>query len=215
MEAEVQAICVGQPAPFKDGELSAIGKRPLDATAEIRALGIVGDKQADTKHHGGPDMAVHQYPLDHYDWWAQRLNGHELLAHQPAFGENLVVAGMTETDIHIGDRFRLGSALLEVSQPRQPCWKIEHRFQRKGMVKAIIQNHRCGWYYRVIEEGEAQAGDTLQRIATGHTDWSVARVFAKLFDPKDKAGTEELREMASLDQLTASWRKNIAEKLGD
>lgn len=213
MKAQIQALCIGQPQPFNGAELSAIGKSPVKGLVEILEFGLVGDMQADTKNHGGPDMAVHQYPLDHYPWWNDRLGGHELLNETPAFGENIVAAGLTEQDVHIGDRFRLGSVLLEVSQPRQPCWKIEHRFQRKGMVKAIIQNHNCGWYYRVIETGSAQAGDQLEWVETGHEDWSVARLFAKLYDPAAKASVEELREIAALDKLCALWRRKVAEAL--
>ena len=214
MRAEISALCIGQPQPFNGVELSAIGKYPVQGPVAIRDIGLEGDMVADTKHHGGPDMAVHQYPLDHYGWWNDRLGGHELLTAAPAFGENIVAQGITEQDVHIGDRFRLGSALLEISQPRQPCWKIEHRFQRKGMVKAIIQNHTCGWYYRVIEEGAAEAGDELERIETGHTDWSVARLFAKLYDPKHKANLDELREIAELEKLCALWRTKVREALG-
>jgi MOSC domain-containing protein YiiM len=211
MKATLGAICVGQPRPFNGAELSAFGKYPLPGIATITKFGVEGDMQADTEKHGGPDMAVHQYPLDHYAWWAERLDGHKLLATRPAFGENLVVLGMTEAHVHIGDQFRLGSTLLEVSQPRQPCWKIEHRFQRKAMVKAIIQNHNCGWYYRVVEEGSARAGDVLERTQIGHEDWSVGKLFAKLYDPKHKASLDELRAIAGLDKLCDLWRSKVQE----
>ncbi len=210
MKTEVRAICVGQPRPFNGAEMSAIGKAPVAGPVEIRSFGIVGDIQADTKNHGGPEMAVHLYPNDHYGWWQDRLEGHDLLADAPAFGENLVTEGLREEDVHIGDRFRFGSALLEISQPRQPCWKIEHRFQRKGMVKAILQSHRCGWYFRVIEEGEAQAGDMLERVELGNTRWSVARVFAKMLDPKTKASSQDYAEIAALEALCERWRGKAA-----
>ncbi len=156
-------------------------------------------------------MAVHHYPRGHYAWWDAHLGGHALLNAPPAFGENLVVTGMTEADVHIGDQFRLGSAVLEISQPRQPCWKIEHRFDRKAMVASIIKQHNCGWYYRVIEEGEAQAGDMLERAALGHKDWSVERLFAKLYDPAHKANIDELREIAGLEKLCTLWRTKVSE----
>lgn len=211
MKARLDAMCVGQSQTFRDMEKSAFVKRPVKASVQIRALGIQGDEQADTINHGGVDMAVHHYPHDHYAWWYEHLGGHELLACAPAFGENLVVSGMTEKDVHIGDQFRLGSALLEISQPRQPCWKIEHRFDRKGMVKSIMKQHNCGWYYRVLEEGEAQAGDVLERTATGHTDWSVARLFAKLYDKSHQANLDEMREIASLEKLCTLWRTRVQE----
>ena len=143
------------------------------------------------------DMAVHHYPRDHYAEWDAWLGGHDLLSRPAAFGENIVAEGLTEDAVHIGDRFRLGSALLEISQPRKPCWKIEHHFGRKGMVARIVKQHNCGWYYRVIEEGAAQAGDTLERVEKGHVQWSVAHVFAKFYDPAHKDGHHPVHSILS------------------
>ncbi|MBX7531801.1 MOSC domain-containing protein [Qipengyuania sp. 1XM1-15A] len=213
MSVTVKAICTGLPQPFNGAELSAIAKQPVDGPVVIRTFGIEGDTVADTKHHGGPDMAVHHYPHDHYADWDAWLGGHDLLAGPAAFGENLVMDGFIETGVLIGDRFRFGSALLEISQPRQPCWKIEHRFGRKGMVKRIVKQHNCGWYYRVLEEGEAQAGDTFEKVESGHDGWSVARLFAKLYDPADKPSAAELEEIAALDRLCEPWRDKARKAL--
>ncbi len=213
MSVEVEAICTGLPKPFNGAELSAIDKRPVTGAVTIRSFGIEGDMVADTKHHGGIEMAVHHYPHDHYAGWDEWLGGHPLLAGPAAFGENLMASGLTEDTVHIGDRFRLGSALLEISQPRPPCWKIEHRFERKGMVARILKQHNCGWYYRVAEEGTAQAGDRLERVETGHEDWSVARTFAALYDPSTKPARTELQEIAELDRLCAPWREKAAKAL--
>tara|TARA_R110002072_G_scaffold15856_12_gene62725 strand:+ start:1278 stop:1946 length:669 start_codon:yes stop_codon:yes gene_type:complete len=212
-EAEVLALCVGQPQPFNGAELSAIDKRAVAGPVAIRSFGLEGDMVADTKHHGGPDMAVHHYPRDHYAGWDEWLGGNAVLACDAPFGENVSTAGLTESDVHIGDRFRLGSALLEISQPRQPCWKLEHRFGRKDMVKRILREHNCGWYYRVIEEGEAQAGDAIRRVETGHEGWSVARLFACLYDPSQTATAAELQEIAALDRLCDEWRKKAAKAI--
>ncbi|MFN9499620.1 MAG: MOSC domain-containing protein [Erythrobacteraceae bacterium] len=122
------------------------------------------------------------------------------------------MTGLTEEMVHIGDRFRLGSALIEVSQPRQPCWKIEHRFGHKGMAASIIKTGRCGWYFRVIETGEVTAGDALERIAIGAEDWSVARVFKALV--AGKATPAELAELAVLAQLSPKLRERAAAKHG-
>lgn len=213
MNAQVTAICIGQPKPFNGAELSAIGKHPVTGPVMIRTFGIEGDMVADTKHHGGADMAVHQYPVDHYKGWHEWLGGHELLSGPAAFGENLMVLGMTEDAVHIGDRFRFGGALLEISQPRQPCWKIEHRFGQKGMVKRIIGQHNCGWYYRVLEEGEAAPGDILLREEIGHCSWTVARLFAALYDPAHGANREAFEEIAGLDRLCQNWRGKALMKL--
>ena len=205
MSVRVNAICIGLPKPFNGAELSAIDKRPLEGKATFRSFGIEGDMVADTKHHGGIDMAVHQYPTDHYHAWNEVLGRHPLLTGPAPFGENLMVAGLKENEVLIGDRFRLGTALLEVSQPRQPCWKIEHRFGRKGMVAHILGAHNCGWYYRVVEEGEAEAGDELRKVEDGQADWSVARVFAAPYDPAATPNQDELRAIAALDRLTGKW----------
>ena len=118
-----------------------------------------------------------------------------------------------ETDVRIGDRFRLGEALLEVSQPRKPCWKIEHRFGRKGMVAHIVKTHISGWYYRVIEEGIAQAGDHLTKVDEGKTDWTVARLFAALYDPACKPTPDQLEEICMLEKLSEQVRLSLSRKL--
>jgi MOSC domain-containing protein YiiM len=213
MKIDVTALCAGQPQPFNGAEMSAIDKRPLAGTVAIRSFGLAGDMVADTEHHGGPDMAVHHYPRDHYAEWDAWLGGHDLLSRPAAFGENIVAEGLTEDAVHIGDRFRLGSALLEVSQPRKPCWKIEHHFGRKGMVARIVKQHNCGWYYRVIEEGAAQAGDTLERVEIGHAVWNVAHVFAKFYDPAHKATREECEQLAALPRLSDELRGEARARL--
>lgn len=213
MKVAIEALCIGQPKPFNGAELSAIAKQPVEGPVAIRSFGLEGDMVADTRHHGGPDMAVHHYPRDHYAGWAEWLGGHDLLRRPAAFGENIHAAGLTETDVHIGDRFKLGGALLEISQPRQPCWKIEHRFGTAGMVKRIVREHVCGWYYRVVEEGVAEAGQTLERVEIGHEEWSVARLFAKLYDPAHKASVDELKDIAGLERLCSLWRNRVRDAL--
>ena len=213
MKTEVSALCAGLPRPFNGAEMSAIDKRPLPGPAMIRSFGIEGDMVADTVHHGGPDMAVHHYPRDHYAGWDAWLGGHDMLERSAAFGENIVAQGIKESDVCIGDRFRLGSALLEISQPRKPCWKIEHHFARKGMVARIIKQHNCGWDYRVVEEGGAQAGDSLERVEVGHEGWSVARVFAALYDPAHEPAPAQLRELVALEKLSGPLRDKLAARL--
>lgn len=207
----IEAVCTGTARPFNGAELSAIMKRPREGTVQVLAEGLAPDEQADRRVHGGPEMALHLYPLDHHAFWAEVLGGHELLAEPGAFGSNLAVTGLTEDMVHIGDRFRLGSALIEVSQPRQPCWKIEHRFGRTGMVARIIQTGRCGWYFRVIESGEVAADDSLERVVIGAPEWSVARVFRALV--AGKATQADYSELAALVPLSPKLRQRAAEKL--
>lgn len=203
MKRTVEAICTGTVRPFNGVETSAIAKRPREGIVQILEEGFAPDEQADRRVHGGPEMALHLYPLDHHIFWREQIGTIPLLDEPGAFGSNLAVRDLTERDVHIGDQFRLGSALIEISQPRQPCWKIEHRFSdatnAKGMVAKIVTTARCGWYYRVLEIGEAQAGDALERVKIGHTTWTVARVFTAII--AGKGSKDELLELSTLSDL--------------
>lgn len=200
MSWTVDHLLIGAPVNFRGGEQSAIAKTPVSGPVFIGELGLSGDHQADKIDHGGPEMAVHQYPQDHHAFWREQIGDHALLSNAGAFGTNLVVTGMRESDIWIGDRFRLGDAVLEACQPRQPCWKIEHRFDQKAMVKKIIKSGHCGWFYRVIETGNAQAGDALIRMERGDEAWSMARIFKTIWgvskDPAEKPTLAEMQELA-------------------
>ena len=211
MKHIVTAVCTGTARPFNGAELSAITKRPRDGAVQVLTEGLAPDEQADRRVHGGPEMALHLYPLDHHDWWRGEIGDHPALDEPGGFGSNLAVSGLTEEMVHIGDRFRLGTALIEVSQPRQPCWKIEHRFGHKGMVARIIASGRSGWYFRVIETGEVAAGDSLERVATGAENWSVARVFRALV--AGKATRDELAELAALATLAPKLREKASARL--
>ena len=212
MKVELEAICTGTARPFNGVETSAIAKRPREGLVQVLDEGLAPDEQADRRVHGGPEMALHLYPLDHHAFWREQIGDSDLLDEPGAFGSNLAVRGLTESEVHIGDRFRLGSALVEVSQPRQPCWKIEHRFGHKGMVATIIQTARAGWYYRVLETGEVQAGDMLERVEVGEQDWSIARTFTALI--AGKATRDELEALAAMERLTPRLRDKARAKLG-
>ena len=214
MSYAVSDLLTGKAAPFRGAETSAIAKTPVSGPVRITRLGLDGDEQANRKHHGGPDMAVHLYPRDHYAAWRDHLGHHALLDAPGAFGENLSASGLVETHAKIGDRFRLGSALLEISQPRKPCWKIEHRFGRKGMVAQIVQTARCGIYFRVLEDGIAQAGDVLELVEQGHDGWNLERVFMALFGANHTARPADLREIMVLERLSPELRQRAAKTLG-
>ncbi len=207
----IEAVCAGTARPFNGAELSAIQKRPQEGPVQIHAEGLAPDEQADRRVHGGPEMALHLYPLDHHTWWRGEIGDHPLLDAPGGFGSNLALRGLTEDQVHIGDRFACGTALIEISQPRQPCWKIEHRFGHKGMVAAIVRSGRCGWYFRVIEAGEVAAGESLERVSIGAADWSVARVFRALV--AGKATPEERAALADLAPLTPNLRAKAAASL--
>lgn len=212
MKHIIEAVCTGTARPFHGAELSAFAKRPREGRVQIHAEGLAPDEQADRTVHGGPEQALHLYPLDHHAFWRGEIGDHPALDEPGGFGSNLAVTGLTEEMVHIGDRFACGTALIEVSRPRAPCWKIEHRFGHKGMVAAVIRTGRCGWYFRVIETGEVAAGDSLERVAMGAADWSVARVFRAL--TAGKATPEELAQLAELPALSPYLRAKAAAKRG-
>lgn len=213
MSYKVLALLTGKAAPFRCDESSAIAKVPVSGPVIVGRLGLAGDEQADRKHHGGPHMAVHLYPQDHYAHWRTQIGDHPLLDAPGAFGENIAAHGLTEDIARIGDRYLLGSALLEISQPRQPCWKIEHRFGRKGMVADILKTGRCGIYFRVLEEGLAQAGDTLELTQPGAEAWTVRRVFSALYGATAKTATDEFAEISGLDRLSPELRQRAIKHL--
>ena len=213
MKAKLLAMCTGQPSPLPDGKISSIDKQVREGPVKIGTLSLEGDTQVDRKHHGGTHMAVHLYAADHYPYWREQLPEVDRLAAPGAFGENLHTQGLTEKDVFIGDRFRLGSTLLELSMGRQPCSTLERHFQRKDMVKSIIANHRCGWYFRVLEEGEARAGDDLALVERTQKRWSVDASFALLFDPAVPASEEEIRDLLAIPALGQQWRGKLEAKL--
>lgn len=211
----VEVLLAGKVAPFRDqDEPSAIAKQPLAGPVAITRLGLAGDEQADRVHHGGPDKAIHLYPRDHYAFWQGVLPGHPLLAAAGAFGENISTTGLVEDGVCIGDRFRLGMALVEVSQGRQPCWKLDHRFGQPGVLARVISTGRSGWYFRVIEEGRAAAGHRLELVARPLPDWSVARTFALLIGGQGKQDPAALRALAAMPLLAEPWRRRAADLLG-
>ncbi|WP_298304361.1 MOSC domain-containing protein [uncultured Erythrobacter sp.] len=215
MKRTLEAICTGTTRPFNGAELSAFVKRPRKGLVQFLEDGLAPDEQADRKNHGGPDMAVHLYPLAHHHFWREQIGDIGLLNEPGAFGSNLAVNDLTENDVHIGDRFQIGTALLEVSQPRKPCWKIEHRFSQhcnsKGMVAKIVKTARCGWYFRVLEVGEATAGDVLERVETGHETWTIARTSFALH--AGKGTSEDYFELAALEGLSVKERARAASRL--
>lgn len=207
----VDALLAGVARPYtRPGSMSAIDKRPLDGTVAIGELGLAGDEQGDRRVHGGPDKAVHHYPFDHYATWRAELGPLPLLESPGAFGENLSTRGLTEADVCLGDRFELGTALLEVSQGRQPCWKLNDRFGVPRMARLVQDTGRTGWYYRVLQPGGARAGDTLRLAARPHPDWPLRRLTRllaeRVLDPAQLSAALDL-------PLVPSWRKLIERRL--
>ncbi|MCK3781011.1 MOSC domain-containing protein [Ensifer sesbaniae] len=208
----LDALLLGSLKPIDDrGILSGIVKYPIVGAVLLGATGFSGDHQGDLKRHGGVDKAVHHYPRDHYRVWMDEIGSMPLLQQPGAFGENLSTLGLTESDVAVGDRFRLGGALLEVSQGRQPCWKLNRRFDLPDMARRLQQSGRTGWYYRVIESGPVSAGDRMHLVERRHPEWTIARLWHFLY--VDTLNREALEEIANLTILPSNWRDYAAKRL--
>lgn len=196
----VQAHWPGKPP-------SAIAKQRAEGRHRVTELGIKGDAQADLTVHGGPDKAIHHYAFDHYAAW--QAEGCVAAGTQAAaFGENLSSLGLTEDNLCIGDILRLGSAVVQISQGRQPCWKLGLHCDNARMPYLFQKTGRTGWYYRVLEEGHLAAGDPITLIERRHPRWSVYTVTrARL---TRRVPPQQAAELSRLPDLAAGWRQAFA-----
>lgn len=208
---EILALLTGKAQPLARRELSAIAKYPAHGLLKIGYLGIEGDQQADLRVHGGPDKALHHYPFDHYPRWAANAPDAQLLGMPGAFGENISTFGLCEDNVCIGDKFRIGTALVEISQGRQPCWKQGERMHWNALPTLMVKERRSGWYYRVLEEGDAQAGDALNLVDRPLPDWTVSRVFGLLIAGDHKSDPAALKVLANMGVLFEGWRTRALE----
>lgn len=173
----------------------------------MRRHNIDGDRQSDLTVHGGPNKAVYCYPAEHYRYWKEQLPDGELP--YGVFGENLTTEGIIEEAVSIGDQFRVGSAVLQVTQPRMPCFKLGIRFGLSSMVKRFWQSGRSGIYFSVVEEGDVAAGDSVDKIAAGPEEISVADV-VRLYRGDETSA--ELLERALRAPLSGSWKEELRER---
>ncbi|MBV9405350.1 MAG: MOSC domain-containing protein, partial [Acidobacteriaceae bacterium] len=171
---------------------------------------LEGDRQADLRVHGGPYKAVYLYPSEHYAWWKKELPGMELPFGM--FGENLTTEGLLETHVHIGDQFRFGSAVLQVTQPRMPCSKLAMRLGLPNMVKRFWHSGRPGIYFSIVEEGELGSGDAIELVSADAEKVSIAEV-VRLY--KGELTDDELLERALRAPLYGSWKREIQSRLSE
>ena len=218
MPAQILSIQVGLPADLNtpnstDGHnrqwRSAIYKLPVSGPVAAGPNGLAGDGQADLRVHGGPDKAVYAYPSEHYRPWQAELG----LAEMPngAFGENLTTLGLLEDEVCIGDVLQAGLVRLQVSQPRGPCWKLARRWGIVDLALRFGASGRTGFYLRLLQPGELEAGQALLRVERPCPDWNVRRAHFLLEDPtSDRPAAASLAE---LPQLSQSCRKDLVKKL--
>lgn len=195
----------------KDGAMSAIHKSITPERLKIGRLGLENDEQADKVHHGGEDKAIHHYAAENYDYWRKFFPENKLIFNTGGFGENFSTQGMTEQTVCVGDIYRAGSAILQVSQARQPCWKLNVVFQQDDMASQVQESLRTGWYYRVLETGSIAMGDQIELLERSEPEWPLTRLL-KIFyqSPLDR---DALRAITELIPLTEGWKKIAANRL--
>ena len=189
---------------------TGIFKKPVDHRMMVREENIDGDQQADCTAHGGIDKAVYAYPMEHYLYWKKELESGDFPYGQ--FGENLTVAGMPEDRVHIGDVFSIGSVELEVSQPREPCYKLAMKMGLPEFSRMFLASGRVGYYLRVRREGEIGAGDPIERIKTDPARISITDLWRLRYFDKDNL--ELTQRTVDLPALSPSWRKPLTKRLG-
>jgi MOSC domain-containing protein YiiM len=212
------SIQVGQPTAYGSSDAvdphdrqwtTAFFKAPISGPVFISRTNIAGDAQADRENHGGVDKAVLAYAEGHYDLWHNELGLPECA--YGGFGENLTIAGLTEDNVCIGDIWALGETLFQVSQPRQPCWKLARRWRITELAATVIANGRTGWYLRVLREGMIDAGRALALVERPQPDWSVARANEVMhYRKSDKELAEEL---ARLPELSLAWQASLRKRV--
>ncbi|WP_371930762.1 MOSC domain-containing protein [Paracoccus spongiarum] len=208
----IPVLLTGRVAPLPGSEiLSGIAKAKTDEPLWLGPEGFHGDMQADRRVHGGIEKALHHYPRDHAPAWRDEIGAHPLLDRPGGFGENLSAEGLTEDRVAVGDIFRLGAALLQVSQGRQPCWKLNLRFGLPDMARRVQASGRTGWYYRVLEAGRVAPGDRLSRIDRLAPDWTLHRLWRAMY--VDRLDRAELAGIAGLEVLAEGWRRHAQRRL--
>jgi MOSC domain-containing protein YiiM len=157
------------------------------------------------KVHGGVDMAINAYPLDHYEFWKAEV-GLELV--RGAFGENFTTSGATEREVCVGDVYRIGDAVVQISQPRQPCWKIARRWRVKDLALRVEKAGKMGWYFRVLEEGTVMAEAEFELLERPFSQWTISRVYSVMRERKTELAAAA--ELARCEALSATWREMLA-----
>ena len=191
--------------------LTAILKRPVEERVQVGKLNLAGDGQSDLDAHGGESMAVYGYAAEHYDFWGSQLDRGDLT--HGMGGENLTITGLIEAEINVGATFAAGTCILQATQPRIPCYKLDAAFGLEGMVDRFRKAHRYGVHFRVLQEGDVGAGDEFRRIerqAGGFTIERVGRLHVG-----DEADREAVRALAELDPLGPRARRKFRQMLQD
>jgi MOSC domain-containing protein YiiM len=209
--AEIISLNVGKPQPalHNNKEISTgIFKTPVDTPLYLTQVNLDGDGQADLVHHGGADKAICVYPLEHYTYWEEKL-GKRLK--YGAFGENITLKGLPETELCIGDTFRFGEAIVQVSQPRQPCYKLSVKHGLPELPLLVEKTGYTGYYLRVLQEGMVDRQDGLVRLTAHPAAFTVAE--ANRIMHRDKDDLEAIERILEIEELSASWRATFTKRI--
>jgi MOSC domain-containing protein YiiM len=212
MPRQLVSVNVGMPrqVPWKHRTVTTgIFKEPVSGPVMLRTLNLEGDRQADLSVHGGADKAVYAYPVEHYDYWRGEFPDMQL--NWGMFGENFTVRGLLEEEVNIGDRFRIGDAVVMVTEPRLPCFKLAVKFGRDDIVKRFLASRRTGFYLRVLQEGSVRAGDAVERLSRGSHRITVADVTRVYTFDKDDVAT--LSRVVQVEALPKAWRGHFRRQL--
>lgn len=195
----------GADDPLEKEWTTGFYKEPVAGAVWLGATNLAGDGQADLVNHGGRDKAVNVYPAEHYWHWETELGIPNLPG--GAFGENFTTVRGLEAEVCIGDVYELGAAVVQISQPRQPCWKLARRWGIKDLALRVQQTGRTGWYFRVLREGEVEAGHPFVLADRPHPEWTVSAANDVMHHRK--ADVEAARALASCAALSESWRASL------
>jgi len=211
MDTRIDQIFIGALRPLPpEGQLTGMYKSPVAGPVSVTPEGLAGDRQADRRYHGGAEKALHHYPAEHYARLAQRFPERADVLAPGVLGENLSTRGWTEANACIGDVFRAGSALVQLSQPRQPCWKINHRLDVDGASLFIVRECITGWYYRVLETGMIAPGDAFTLAERPNPTLTVATFIAAT--QAHRPDPAELRAIAAAVALAPEWARRLSER---
>ncbi|MCV0427810.1 MAG: MOSC domain-containing protein [Roseibium sp.] len=209
--AKILGLYLGKPEHRWQGkDPTAIRKVLTSGPLQVTKTGITGDQQADLAVHGGPEKALHIYPSEHYDSWRTDFPEKADIFRVGGFGENISSQGFTEQDLCVGDVFTAGSARIQISQGRQPCWKLNLHTGNPAQAAAFQKSGKTGWYFRVLEEGRMEAGDVLTLTDRPCPDWNLRQVILARFDPR--LDPDIAAALSRLDQLAEPWRTSFAKK---
>jgi MOSC domain-containing protein YiiM len=210
MTPRLVSVQTGPVAPLgEDGVASGILKTSRLGGVTVDPLGLDGDEHADLEAHGGPEKAVYAYAAAHYPRWVARFP--QSFFPPGAMGENLTITGMTETDICVGDVHRIGTALLQACQPRQPCFKFDLLHGGAPVANAMLKSLQSGWYYRVLAPGILQSGDTVELHQRPNPDFPFIRLVEFVY--RKQSAHEELTRMAGMEGLATQWRERAQQML--